>query len=360
MVYPPNYIYVSQSITHAINMLYFNSEVDGWIAYYVSVSIIFLKIRPQMNIKNEVKPQKAPRGQILPVNVTQENILRLQNLKPYVRQTRDHWREPWFIEERRLLDYLIVYIRDGTGFFSVEKDAFEVKKGDLIWIPPDTLHEMRGTTRMHCVYAHFDLLYNPKRSHWDMHIPGGRKDLSEWNHLMHPPLPDPQIAAWRGKISVPNHAAIGALLQKIALEHARSPSDSAIMLSGLMIQVVAEIIRGMFKGTNLNAANWRAMQTSFDEISNRMEKPVSVSLLAKSTFLSESHFRKVFKEVHGQPPRTIHRQIRIQKGREMLNNTRLSVSEIAYKLGFSTVHNFSRAFKALMGVSPKTYRKGQM
>jgi AraC-like DNA-binding protein len=36
----------------------------------------------------------------------------------------------------------------------------------------------------------------------------------------------------------------------------------------------------------------------------------------------------------------------------------VNVSEIADALGFSNVHNFSRAFKSAMGVSPRAYKKG--
>jgi hypothetical protein len=61
-------------------------------------------------------------------------------LRPFVRQSGDDWRDPWFIKKRILLDYLLVLIADGTGLFSVGESTFDVGKGDLIWIPPATLH----------------------------------------------------------------------------------------------------------------------------------------------------------------------------------------------------------------------------
>ena len=39
-----------------------------------------------------------------------------------------------------------------------------------------------------------------------------------------------------------------------------------------------------------------------------------------------------------------------------LTDSDASISEIAEKLGFSDVHNFSRAFKSAIGLSPSTYR----
>ncbi len=53
----------------------------------------------------------------------------------------------------------------------------------------------------------------------------------------------------------------------------------------------------------------------------------------------------------------MHRRARIRRACELLAYSNLNVSEIAQQLGFSTVHNLSRAFRALNGVPPTTYRK---
>jgi AraC-like DNA-binding protein len=43
----------------------------------------------------------------------------------------------------------------------------------------------------------------------------------------------------------------------------------------------------------------------------------------------------------------------------MLVYSNRSISETAYALGFSTVHNFSRAFSQVTGMSPGAYRRGK-
>jgi len=73
-----------------------------------------------------------------------ESIARLMHLRPYVRQTGDDWRKPWFLKLRKLFDYLVVYIAEGSRRFTVRDSTFHVTKGDLIWVPPDTPHEMEG------------------------------------------------------------------------------------------------------------------------------------------------------------------------------------------------------------------------
>jgi AraC-like DNA-binding protein len=179
--------------------------------------------------------------------------------------------------------------------------------------------------------------------------------------LMHPELDDPVISKWCGKLRLANHGIIKNLLQKICFEHLRSPAGSTVLLSGLLLQTVAEIIRGtQLPKESLNPLHWDRMQRAIENIHEQADGTVSVDSLAQGMRLSTSHFRRLFRETHGQSPRAVHRNARIQKARELLIYSDLTVSEIAFQLGFSTVHNFSRAFKQVMGVSPTEYRQGQI
>ena len=49
---------------------------------------------------------------------------------------------------------------------------------------------------------------------------------------------------------------------------------------------------------------------------------------------------------------------RIEQAVRLLNEQQLSVSEVAYNLGFADTHHFSRTFKRVMGLSPGKYRSG--
>ena len=83
---------------------------------------------------------------------------------------------------------------------------------------------------------------------------------------------------------------------------------------------------------------------------------LNIAGLAKDAGLSVSHFRRVFREVIGCSPHTLFAGARIQRGCRMLMHEGNSISQIADDLGYSTVHNFSRAFKKVVGVSPRQYR----
>ncbi len=286
----------------------------------------------------------------------------LAALKPYVRQAGDQWRQPWHLSSRKLLDFLIVYIAEGTGVFTVGDDTFNVAKGDIVWTPPNTAHEMEGfKPSMHCIYAHFDCIYDPDRSHWDAHIPPSVLDLSAYAELIHPPLEKTVVANWHGKMQLANHVVVGKLLERIALEHERDRGNSMIMLSGLMLEVIAEILKGLNMHTDeIGKFRWVQMQQSLLDIQKQAEMPLNIAAHADKIRLSESHFRKLFREVHGINPRQTHCEARIKKAKEMLAFTKLTISEIADKLGFSSVHSLSRAFSRTTGISPRQYRCGKL
>ena len=99
---------------------------------------------------------------------------------------------------------------------------------DLFLIPPDTLHDMEGFAPASSVpFVHFDLLYDPQRSHWEAHIPEHTTDLSRWSRPLHPPLNLAEIDGLRGSIRGYTNQQIGKVLVEMSHEFARGPSPLA-------------------------------------------------------------------------------------------------------------------------------------
>lgn len=304
------------------------------------------------------KRKKIP-GEFEVVPPQKDASLRLSKLCPYVRQSGDTWRKPWFIKERKLLDYLIVFAPEGRGVFSIENEIFEIGDNSLFWVTPNTLTEMRGTSGiMHCLHIHFDLLYDPERSHWDASIPGGTKNLDDFKEIMHPPLDEPEINSLKGLIKLDNHALIASLFEEICHEHNRFRNNSMLKLSGMMLELIDEIIKQ--KRTPENQRCSRTMREAAASVYESANENLDVKKLAKKFNLSASHFRKLFREAHNISPSTMHRRARIKKACEMLSFGTHNISETAELLGFSGIHSFSRAFKEVALVSPSEFLQGKM
>ncbi len=299
----------------------------------------------EMKIREiEVRPPSAETSQ------------RLFRFSPYIRQSGDSIRPKWFLGERKLLDYLLVYIGSGKGIFSVDRKEFEVVENDLIWIPPDTLHWMRGTSeKMHCIYLHFDLLYDPGRSHWNAYIPLGVTDLSKYSVRMHPPVTDPVISKWKGKIISGTAPSIKSLFRQICHVHGNFPWQR-LCQAGLFLQMLEEILAGAVGQQESGEPHAALMREARAYIQSRLEAELDVAAMADSFRMSASYLRKIFKAHFGVSPRTMHRELRIWRACEMLAYSGLNVSETADRLGFSGVQNFSRAFREVTSNSPRFYR----
>jgi AraC-like DNA-binding protein len=274
-------------------------------------------------------------------------------LSPFVRGGMEHWRGPWFIPSAIVLDYLLVYVVSGAGRFSVGAETFEVGPGSLVWIPPGTLHEMRGhAPRMLVAYLHFDLAYDLARS---PSVPRNARYSAGPHELMHPPWTRAPIAGWCGLLPVENGAAIHRLMRQAILEH--RGAGQPLRVSGLMLQVLGEIAVGLSASVASAGAHWPAIRRVAEEIIGKPEAKRDLAQMAQAAHLSESHFRKLFRESHGESWRAMQIRARMQKACELVLYSGRSMTRIAAELGFSTVHNFSRAFKREVGVSPLQYRK---
>lgn len=84
---------------------------------------------------------------------------------------------------------------------------------------------------------------------------------------------------------------------------------------------------------------------------------LSPAEVAERLGLGYSWFRKAFKKYAGISPAQFQLQIRLQRAKELLLNTNLSVSEIAYELTFDTPGQFSTFFRQKAGMTPKEFRR---
>ena len=99
------------------------------------------------------------------------------------------------------------------------------------------------------------------------------------------------------------------------------------------------------------------MSTVNSYIDDNLSKDISVSELAELTGYSENHFRVQFKKIMDMSPLKFLNMKRVDAAREMLMNDKLSVTEIAFELGFSSSQYFATFFKKQTSFTPEEFRK---
>ena len=100
----------------------------------------------------------------------------------------------------------------------------------------------------------------------------------------------------------------------------------------------------------------RALQDLEDFMWGHIERNISLSDLAHLVHLSPFHFSRSFKEKTQETPHQALLRIRVRKARALLLRD-VSLTEIAYRCGFSDQAHFTRVFKTQTGFTPKLFRK---
>lgn len=93
-----------------------------------------------------------------------------------------------------------------------------------------------------------------------------------------------------------------------------------------------------------------------DLIDRAYADPLDLATLAAEAGCSRFHFLRSFQAAYGETPGRYLTQRRIERARDLLRATNLTVAEICHLVGYSSVGSFSSRFSEVVGVSPTAYR----
>jgi transcriptional regulator GlxA family with amidase domain len=100
----------------------------------------------------------------------------------------------------------------------------------------------------------------------------------------------------------------------------------------------------------------RRLLRARDRIDAASEEEWPVSRLAQVSGVSEAHFARSFKDAFGVPPHRYLLTRRIERATALLRDTDLSITEIAFQTGWSSLGTFGRIFRDVTGKAPGEFR----
>lgn len=101
----------------------------------------------------------------------------------------------------------------------------------------------------------------------------------------------------------------------------------------------------------------RALRKARDRIDRDYAEHLKVSSLAAEVGYSLSHFIRSFNDAYGETPAQYLSRRRVERACELLRSVNLTVTEICWLVGFSSVGTFSSRFSELVGMGPTAYRR---
>jgi AraC-like DNA-binding protein len=99
-----------------------------------------------------------------------------------------------------------------------------------------------------------------------------------------------------------------------------------------------------------------ALRRARDLIDRAYAEPLDLDAMAREAGYSRFHFARAFARAYGETPRAYLTRRRIERAKTFLRAANLSVTEVCFLVGFSSLGSFSARFRELVGRSPSDYR----
>jgi AraC-like DNA-binding protein len=161
-------------------------------------------------------------------------------------------------------------------------------------------------------------------------------------------------------------ASVSPILRRLARYEERMPSDYAwfeeqfrFLLEG-MLHAHRNVYREMEQIPAIRASTREELYTRLHVARDYMEAHLSQALtvpqIAQQAFLSTHHFLRMFKLVFQETPHQYLTRRRIDRARQLLLQSDVSVTQICFALGFESLGSFSTLFRSRVGLSPEQFR----
>ena len=94
-----------------------------------------------------------------------------------------------------------------------------------------------------------------------------------------------------------------------------------------------------------------------DRMDREYERPLDVEALARDAHMSAGHFSRRFRQAYGESPYSYLMTRRIERAMALLRGGDMSVTEVCFEVGCSSLGTFSTRFTELVGMPPSAYRR---
>ena len=249
----------------------------------------------------------------------------------------------------------LYFMLGGERYYFIEQDTYHVKQGMAVLINRDQIHKtsmVSGSTG----HRRFLLQLDPSMLDGMFFLPEipNVQSLGEnyWG------VAEFSEEDWQQALLV-----IGML--KRELQH-REPESSA-MAKLLVMQLLALFVRSRRQqeiAWRKNRISGHPVHTGIHQtvhevaiyLQNHSSEPCSLDMLANRFYISRAYLTRMFKSVTGFTVTEYLTVCRIRKARILLDETKLSITEIADRTGFGNITYFEKVFKDMTHMTPLKYR----
>jgi AraC-like DNA-binding protein len=100
----------------------------------------------------------------------------------------------------------------------------------------------------------------------------------------------------------------------------------------------------------------RRLRRARDRMDREYAQPLDVAVLARTALMSTAHFSRRFREAYSETPYSYLMTRRVERAKALLRRGDLTVTEVCFEVGCTSLGSFSARFTKLVGETPSAYR----
>lgn len=261
--------------------------------------------------------------------------------------------ENWVHENFPLTDYELFVMTEGTLYIALNDEKFEVKEGEYLLLPPGihTPNKRQGYYPSKCSFywMHFEASHNPvRRDIPDEKYAESQAALPETTLLL--PMQD----------SIPNPERLIVLMKQ--LQNAVRSQYPTVALNYAVTTILCTLnaqLRPYVETENIRMMKKNQKQIYhdiIDYVKTNVNRPLKVTDIAEHFGYNEKYLSHLFCSIASIPLKQFILTNKMETANFMLTDSNDSITDIALSLGFTDSHNFAKAYKKIVGLTPSEYR----
>lgn len=233
--------------------------------------------------------------------------------------------------------YILHFISDGTGVFRCDGKTYELSRGDVFLIKPDTevYYEADGSNPWSYLWVGF---HGIKAESYL--ASAGLKGVQVTSRCENIPL----IFSFIQQMIMCRHLTLANELRR----------ESALLQ--IFSVLMEEYKERLPKEERYDYPYQIYVDQALDYIQHNFKSNIKINDLASYIGIDRSYLTSIFKSVMKLSPQEYLLHYRMEQSMQLLKNTDKKISDIAECVGYHDALNFSKMFKKFNGVSPKEYR----
>ena len=266
----------------------------------------------------------------------QKYITRLTSDHPVV---TTHWHE----------EAEFTLITQGNCRYQIDLIDYDIKEGDLLFVPPLFLHSISRSTSEELISETYVFHLN--------FLGGNSTDICSTRYLapmMHQEFSVPFLIT-------PGHPAYESMKEifdRIARLYAEAAIGYELSLKALFLQAIVQLLPYSQKVSSPDTGTPSdKLKQVLDYIEHHFSEAISVSELAKLCYFSDYHFMRFFKKHMNMTCVEYINNLRLEKAVELFEQGNSSILDVSLSIGFHNLSYFHRAFKKKYGMTPLTFIK---